>query len=98
MATDETVIKTPGTVLLQPRISITLECHSRFVKLNPPIATPHASPNQRSVNKIAGAINPRIPKTIITCFAVKVSPLRPLPNPESLLPCASLHVVIDNQL
>jgi hypothetical protein len=86
MATDETVIKTPGTVLHQPRISITLEGHSRFVKLNPSIATPHASPNQRSVNKITGAINPRIPKAIITCFVVKVSPSGPCPTPNPYFP------------
>jgi hypothetical protein len=89
MTTDETVIMTPGTVLHQPRISITLEGQSRFVKLNPPIATPHASPNPRSVNKIAGAINPRIPKIIITCFVVKVSPSGhcPTPNPYFPAPC-----------
>jgi hypothetical protein len=57
MATDETVIMTPGTVLHQPRMSITLEGHSRFVKLNLPIPKPPASPNQRSVSTMAGAIN-----------------------------------------
>jgi hypothetical protein len=47
---------------------------------------PPASPNQRSVSKMAGAINPRIPKTIITCFVVKVSPSGPCPTPNPYFP------------
>jgi len=71
IATDEIVIITPGTVLRHPRMIITFAGHSKFVKVTFPIPKP--SPNQRTVNMMAGAISPSIPKMMTIRFVVNLS-------------------------
>jgi hypothetical protein len=72
MKTEASVAITPRIVVCHPTRIITLDGQRMFVKLMLPTAIPKPSPNQRSVNTMAGTISPAAAPTSSTLFRVKM--------------------------
>ena len=70
IATEEIVIKTPGTVVRHPPTNITEEGHSKSIKLVWPMRSTPATPNQNNANMVPETIPPTTIPTRTTRFIV----------------------------
>jgi hypothetical protein len=74
IATEDTVIRMPGSVLRQPITSIMDDGQRTYIRLVCPIIRTPATPNQRSASTAADTSSPTIPPAHAILFVVKSAP------------------------